>query len=135
MEDEFTFAMPEAPIESEHFVGPAVMEQSTHFYPIDFHAGNLARLEWALYDATGDASYREKATALLDALTHYLDDLGRPLTYAPDPDVGYGYTDIVWFGCAASAWLALSEGALRLDRGTDAAPDRVELVPSGARTR
>jgi hypothetical protein len=128
VEDEFTFAVPEPPADSQRFIGPAVMEQTTHFYPIDFHAGNLARLEWALYDATGEAAYRRKATALLDALTHYFDERGRPLTYAPDPDVGYGYTDIVWFGCAASAWLALSEGAVRLAREGSEIADRGEFA-------
>ena len=113
VENEFMFTAPEPPIEPLCFVGPVVMEQSLHFYPIDFHAANLARLEWALYDATGDARYQETANALLNALTHYLDARGRPLSYAPDPDVGYGYSDVVWFGCAAGAWLALSEGALR----------------------
>jgi hypothetical protein len=122
VEEEFAFALPEAPVESQRFVGPVVMEQSTHYYPIDFHAADLARLEWALYDATGDPSYERKASALLDALTHYLDERGRPLTYAPDPDVGYGLSDIVWFGCAAGAWLALSEGAIR--RASDRAGRR-----------
>ncbi len=58
-------------MESQRFVGPVVMEQSTHYYPIDFHAADLARLEWALYDATGDPSYERPA---LWTLTHYLDE-------------------------------------------------------------
>jgi hypothetical protein len=128
VDDEFTFAVPEPPVESLGFIGPAVMEQSLHYYPIDFHAANLARLKWALFDATGEHRYREEATAILDALTHHFDALGRPLTYAPDPDVGYGYSDVVWFGCAALAWLALSEGALRL-RGERAGSE----PPAGGR--
>jgi hypothetical protein len=127
VEEEFVFALPEAPVASQRFIGPTVMEQSVHYYPIDFHAGNLARLEWTLYDATGDARFRTKAEALLDALTHHIDERGRPLTYAPDPDIGYGYSDIVWFGCAAAAWLALSEGATRRARHNGGPAERGEL--------
>ena len=141
VEEEFAFALPEAPVESQRFVGPVVMEQSTHYYPIDFHAADLARLEWALYDATGDPSYERKASALLDGLTHNLDERGRPLTYAPDPDVGYGLSDIVWFGCAAGAWLALSEGAIRRARDRAGRRDDAGVaspnppVPTGGRAR
>lgn len=114
IEEGFAFWTPEPPIEFMRFIGPVVMEQAEHYYPIDFHAANLARLEWQLYDVTHDETYRAKAVSLLNGLTHHFDDQGRPLTYAPDPDVGYGLIDNIWFGCAAAAWTALTEGTLRL---------------------
>lgn len=128
VENEFMFAAPEGVIEPLHFLGPVVMEQSVHFLPIDGHAANVARLEWALYEATGDGSYREKAEALLNALTHYFDAQGRPLTYAPDPEVGYGFNDLIWFASAALSWMALTEGALRTGRAGGSDPSAI-LIP------
>lgn len=101
VEDGFVFYAPEHPVEFLSYPCPAVMEQSSHYYPIDFHLANFASAQFALSDHTGDEENLAKGIACCTALTHYLDPSGIPLTYAPDPDVGYGLKDHVWLGCAA----------------------------------
>lgn len=43
IEEGFVFYKPEFPVACLRFVTPAVMEQSVHYYPIDFHMGELRR--------------------------------------------------------------------------------------------
>lgn len=83
------------------------MEQAGHYYPINSHLADYAVLQLALFDATKESLYLGKARAMGNALTHYLTASGEFLTYAPDPDVGYGISDTIWFGCSATAGLAL----------------------------
>lgn len=112
VEDGFVFWAVESPVDFLSYPCPAVMEQCSHYYPIDFHLANFALAQFAFYEHTGEEEHLAKARACCAALTHYLSPEGLPLTYAPDPDVGYGLKDHIWLGCAAwTGHVLLTEGA------------------------
>lgn len=107
IEEGFVFYAAEHPVDFMDYPVPAVMEQSVHYYPIDSHLARNALLQLTFYRATGERVFLDKARAMGNALTHYLNDQGEPLTYAPDPELGYGYSNLIWFACAANTGLSI----------------------------
>lgn len=107
IEEGFVFYACEYPVDFMHFTCPAVMEQAWHYYPINGHLAGFTKLQLALHKATGQAEYKHKAISCASALLDYVKDDGEMLTYAPDPEVGYGYDDSIWLGCVARVCLAL----------------------------
>lgn len=115
IEEGFVFYASEYPVDFLRFSCPAVMEQSWHYYPINGHLAGFAKLQLILFEATGAVEYKHKALACAGALLDYIKDDGEMLTYAPDPGVGYGYDDSIWFGCVARVARALLKVRAVLD--------------------
>jgi hypothetical protein len=82
---------------------PATMEQYHCYWPMDFHTANYARAALALYTATGDRTWGEKAIAAANTVAQCRMPDGRLSTVVPDRRLGVTPSFSNWFNCMAHA--------------------------------
>ena len=85
---------------------PGVMEQFDCYNPIDCHSAKTAKLYMAMYKATGEKEYREKAKALCDSIVNATPDDGNMPTHWMGK---YGTKWENWYNCMIETAMTLEE--------------------------
>jgi len=119
VEDQFVNFGDEASLNIRTYY-PAVREQWICDYPMEGHGANYAESCWDLYQATGDATYRRKAVATLNAIVRSQRADGAYSTWARDRETGLGAlgSGYNWFNANHAAMSALGCFLLRQKGGT-----------------
>jgi len=104
VEDQFVLFGDEASLQVAYLPStPAVMEQYHCYWPMDVHTANYARAALALYEATGEAEWGQKAVAAANTVVRCQRPDGRYSTLVPDRRLGTTPPFSDWFNCMAHA--------------------------------
>jgi hypothetical protein len=82
---------------------PGNCEQYGCYWPMDFHTANYTRAALALYEATGETAWAQKAVAAANTVVNCQLPDGRLSTLVPDRRLGMAPPFTAWFNCMAHA--------------------------------
>ena len=104
MEDQFVLFGDEPSLQVPYLPStPAVMEQYRCYWPMDVHTANYVRATLALFDATAETDWAQKAIAAANTVVTCRRPDGRLSTLVPDRRFGTTPPFTDWFNCMAHA--------------------------------
>jgi hypothetical protein len=106
VEDQFVVYGPVRGVPNSKTYAPSVLEQYFCYAPMEVHTAHWIEALMALYEATGDATYKLKAKRAADAIVRAQLPEGRFSTWGRDPQTGKSPSTADWYGCnAVAGWM------------------------------